>query len=246
MRRSRRLHRGLVWSEIALSIVPLIAAGLMLRTFANLVQAPIGFDPAHVVTARVPLNLQAFPTIEQRSAFYRNAIARVAELPGVEAASIGGPVPLAPVQTTQRFSRSDDRDIASIGIQQSVNESCGYELSVYGNPASIIWLPGGETTPTITVSPAETTTYGAIVDGGNGCSYQIGTVVAGNRLQLPTCLAPSVASVDPGTAAASGGTPITVSGEKFQPGAALFIGGAAAGNVVVVDAQQITADAPAL
>src|SRR5438874_638723 len=46
--RSRRLHRGLVVAEVALSIVPLIAAGLMLRTFTNLLQAPFGFDPEHV------------------------------------------------------------------------------------------------------------------------------------------------------------------------------------------------------
>jgi predicted permease len=119
--RSRRLHRGLVLSEVALSIVPLIAAGLMLRTFINLLEAPIGFDPAHVVTARVPLNLQAFPTVDRRSAFYRDAIARVRELPGVEAASVGGPLPLAPVQTTQRVRRGEDRDSTPvIGMQQSI------------------------------------------------------------------------------------------------------------------------------
>ena len=121
MLRSRRLHRGLVLSEVALSIVPLIAAGLMLRTFANLLEAPIGFDPAHVVTARVSLNLGEFSTVDRRSAFYRDAIARVRELPGVEAASVGGPPPLAPVQTTQRFWRSEDREPApSIGMQQSI------------------------------------------------------------------------------------------------------------------------------
>ncbi len=59
--RSRRLHRGLVLSEVALSIVPLIAAGLMLRTFVNLLETPIGFDPAHVVTARISLNLGCSP-----------------------------------------------------------------------------------------------------------------------------------------------------------------------------------------
>jgi putative ABC transport system permease protein len=119
--RSRRLHRALVLSEVALSIVPLIAAGLMLRTFANLVEAPIGFDPAHVVTARIPLNLGVFSTVDRRSAFYRDAIARVGELPGVGAASVGGPLPLAPVQTTQRFWRSEDRESTPlIGMQQSI------------------------------------------------------------------------------------------------------------------------------
>jgi len=121
MLRSRHLHRGLVLSEVALSIVPLIAAGLMLRTFTNLLTAPIGFDPAQVVTARISLNLREFSTVDRRSGFYRDAIARVRELPGVEAASVGGPLPFAPAQTTERLWRSGDREATtSIGMQQSI------------------------------------------------------------------------------------------------------------------------------
>ena len=132
MLRSRRLHRGLVLSEIALSIVPLIAAGLMLRTFANLLETPIGFDSAHVVTARISLNLGEFSTVDRRSAFYRDAIARVRELPGVEAASVGGPPPLAPVQSTLRFWRSEDGEAtSSIGMHRSIMP--GY-LGVMGIP----------------------------------------------------------------------------------------------------------------
>ena len=131
MLRSRRLHQGLVLSEIALSIVPLIAAGLMLRTFASLLETPLGFDPAHVVTARVSLNLSEFRTVDRRSAFYRDAIARVRELPGVEAASVGGPPPLAAIQSTLRFWRSDDETTSSIGMHRSVMP--GY-LGVMGIP----------------------------------------------------------------------------------------------------------------
>jgi putative ABC transport system permease protein len=121
MVRSRHLHRALVLSEIALSIVPLIAAGLMLRTFGNLLDVPLGFEPAHVVTARVSLNLEEFSTVDRRSAFYRDAIARVRELPGIEAASVGGPPPLAPVRSTVRLWRSEDREgTSSLGSQQSV------------------------------------------------------------------------------------------------------------------------------
>jgi putative ABC transport system permease protein len=62
-----------------------------------------------------------FSTVDRRSGFYRDAIARVRELPGVEAASVGGPVPLAPVQTTQRLWRSEDREpTPSLGMQQSI------------------------------------------------------------------------------------------------------------------------------
>ena len=121
MLHSRRLQRGLVLCEVALSIVPLIAAGLMLRTVSNLLEAPLGFDPAHVVTARVPLNIGAFSTVDRRSALYRDAIARVRELPGVDEASIGGPLPLASIQTTEHLWASEDlQPTRSIGLQQSI------------------------------------------------------------------------------------------------------------------------------
>ena len=121
MLRSRRLHRGLVLSEVALSIVPLVAAGLMLRTFTNLLDVPLGFDPAGVVTARVSLNLREFSSRDRRSAFYLGAAARLRELPGVEMASVGGPLPLAPVRSTLRLWRSNDRETTSlIGTHQSI------------------------------------------------------------------------------------------------------------------------------
>jgi predicted permease len=132
MTASRALQRGLVIAEVALSIVPLVAAGLMLRTFTNLLEAPIGFDPSHVVTARVSLNLRAFTQIDRRSAFFRDAIARVRALPGVDAASVGGPLPFASAHTTQRYWRRDDVDPQpSIGMQQSIMP--GY-LAVMGIP----------------------------------------------------------------------------------------------------------------
>jgi predicted permease len=119
--RSRRLQRALVLAEVALSIVPLVAAGLMLRTFVKLLDAPLGFDPAPVVTARVSLNLRDFSTVDDRSAFYQRAIARVRELPGVEAVSIGGPLPLAPIQGTLRLWRSEDREgTSAIGMHRSI------------------------------------------------------------------------------------------------------------------------------
>src|SRR5258708_24873535 len=51
---ARRLQRTLVVAEVALSIVPMACGGLMLRSFLNLMHSPLGFDPANVVTAKVP------------------------------------------------------------------------------------------------------------------------------------------------------------------------------------------------
>lgn len=119
--RSRHLHRALIVTEVALSIVPLVAAGLMVRTVANLLDTPMGFDPAQVVTARVSLNLEAFNSVERRSAFYREAIAAVRTLPFVDDVSIGGPPPLAPIQSTMRVWHGGDREQTSrLVLQRSV------------------------------------------------------------------------------------------------------------------------------
>ncbi|MGA8029142.1 MAG: ABC transporter permease [Bryobacteraceae bacterium] len=53
---SRRLQRTLVVAEVALSILPLACAGLMLRSFVNLVHIQLGFNPVDVVTVKVPFN----------------------------------------------------------------------------------------------------------------------------------------------------------------------------------------------
>jgi hypothetical protein len=123
---------------------------------------------------------------------------------------------------------------------------CVATLYVTGLPTSIVWLPGGETTPSITVSPTETTTYGAIVSGGDGCEYRLSLTIEATELQDPECLAPRVLSIDPMSGPAAGGTALIVTGDKFQAGASLYVGGIPATNLVVVDATEMTADSPAL
>jgi hypothetical protein len=55
-----------------------------------------------------------------------------------------------------------------------------------------------------------------------------------------------VFSIDPASGLPAGGTPITISGTNFEPGVAVEIGGAPAGNVVRVSDVEITAETPAL
>lgn len=104
----RRLQRTLVIAEVALSIVPLVAAGLMLRTFVNLSQAPLGFDPSNILTANVGYSYQKFPDVTSTWPLHRDAVAAVRRLPGVDAVSAASPLPLAPVQVTLRFRRDGD------------------------------------------------------------------------------------------------------------------------------------------
>jgi putative ABC transport system permease protein len=60
---TRRLQRGLVIAEVSLSIVPLVAAGLMLQTFANLVHTPIGFDAVTATLRGLLYNVEPFDSV---------------------------------------------------------------------------------------------------------------------------------------------------------------------------------------
>lgn len=129
---ARRLQRTLVVAEVALSIVPLACGGLMLRSFLNLLHSPLGFDPANVVTARVPMNLRRYPQTEQQWAWLRDVLDRVRALPGVQAVSAAWPLPLAADQQTRRVGRVDQPDAPPILATQQ-GTIPGY-LGVIGTP----------------------------------------------------------------------------------------------------------------
>lgn len=129
---SRRLQRMLVVAEVALSILPLACGGLMLRSFVNLLHAPLGFSPADVVTVKVPFNFKLYPRMEQRWALLRDMMDRIRAIPGVQAVSAGGPLPLAGDQQTRRVGRADRPDVPPLlATQQGV--APGY-LGVIGTP----------------------------------------------------------------------------------------------------------------
>ncbi|HVX65266.1 MAG TPA: ABC transporter permease [Bryobacteraceae bacterium] len=110
---ARTLQRTLVAAEVALSIVPLACGGLMLRSFLNLLRSPLGFEPANVVSAAVPINVERFPHTSERWAFLRDVLDRVRALPGVQAASAADPLPLGGHQT-RRVGRTDQPDALPI------------------------------------------------------------------------------------------------------------------------------------
>ncbi len=89
-----RLRAGLVVAEVSLSLVLLVGAGLLIRTFANLTGVSPGFDPQNVLTSQIALGGQRYDTTIETAAFYRDALARISTLPGVEAAAITNKLPL--------------------------------------------------------------------------------------------------------------------------------------------------------
>ncbi|HEY6464825.1 MAG TPA: ABC transporter permease, partial [Candidatus Acidoferrales bacterium] len=81
--RHGRLRSALVIVEVALSIVLLAGAGLMMRTLNALTHVSLGFDSSNVLTASVTLPPATYTTVAQKKAFFQQALARIAALPGV-------------------------------------------------------------------------------------------------------------------------------------------------------------------
>lgn len=128
---ARRLQRTLVAAEVALSIMPLACAGLMLRSFLNLTHSPLGFQPANVVTARMPLDFKRYPRMEQRWALLRDVMDRIRAIPGVQSVSAADLLPLAG-QARRRVGRADQPDIPPVLATQQI--SLPAYLGVIGTP----------------------------------------------------------------------------------------------------------------
>jgi predicted permease len=95
-RRHTRVSRVLVVSEIALSIVLLAGAGLLLRSFWNVLEVRPGFNPSHLTTVQIWIPISNNPANdpysveEKRADFLLEVSRRVSALPDVEQASISG------------------------------------------------------------------------------------------------------------------------------------------------------------
>ena len=95
-RRHTRVSRMLVMSEVALSIILLAGAGLLLRSFWNVLEVRPGFNPSHLATVQIWIPISNNPANdpysveEKRADFLLELSRRVSALPGVDQASISG------------------------------------------------------------------------------------------------------------------------------------------------------------
>jgi putative ABC transport system permease protein len=102
-----RTRRILVVTEFALSLVLMIAASLLVRSFWDLLNVQLGFNPQKVVVVRTRLPYPNDPkadnygTISQQGQFFQEILRRVRTLPGVEQAALGNSTSV-PLDHTQR------------------------------------------------------------------------------------------------------------------------------------------------
>jgi predicted permease len=90
-----KLRSALVVVEIAFSLILLIGAGLLVRSFVRLQQVPPGFSPEHVVSMMVTLKGKDFDSTAKWTQFMNTIRARVGSLPGVEAVGATSSLPLS-------------------------------------------------------------------------------------------------------------------------------------------------------
>jgi putative ABC transport system permease protein len=94
---THRLLGTLVVVEVALALLLLVGAGLMTRSFAQLMRVSPGFEPRNLLAVQIYLPQAKYGDGAQRTRFYVDAIRRLGSLPGVESAAAVSTLPMYPV-----------------------------------------------------------------------------------------------------------------------------------------------------
>jgi len=126
------LRKGLVVVEVALSLMLLVGAGLMMRTFMAVQDVDLGFRTDRLLTMRVPLPEQRYPDRERRVAFFQELLRRVSAVPGVQAVGLNtGMHPLgnfgAPVEVVGG-AQQDTRSVVIHQINADYTKALGIAL----------------------------------------------------------------------------------------------------------------------
>lgn len=100
--RGNRMRSALVIAEIAISLIVLVGAGLLLKSFQRLLHVETGFQAANLLTLNLPMI--ELKDSQQRTNVLQTTLARIAELPGVESVSGGSALPPVNAQRATRFA----------------------------------------------------------------------------------------------------------------------------------------------
>ena len=122
---AKRIRGALVSAEVALSLVLLIGAGLMIRSFFRLQQMNLGFNPDNALAVNLSLSPTRYPEDRQQAAFFHEALERLQSLPGIQAAGATTGLPL-----TLNLSGTDFR------IEGRPEPEAGKEMMVHTRSVS--------------------------------------------------------------------------------------------------------------
>jgi putative ABC transport system permease protein len=86
--RGRRVHQGLIATQIALTLLMLAGAGAAIEGFLHVAHRPLGYDPHHVMSVGIPIHDGTYKTWPERAAYFEKLNAAVASVPGVSMTAV--------------------------------------------------------------------------------------------------------------------------------------------------------------
>lgn len=98
-----RMRSALIVSEVALSLMLLVGAGLLINSFWRLLRTDAGFDPRGVLALDIPLSRTRYPKPEDRPPVFEQLVQRMKTLPGVRDAAVVSNVPLTDFEVELSF-----------------------------------------------------------------------------------------------------------------------------------------------
>jgi len=100
----RRLRNVLVVAEVAFSLMLLVGAGLMIKSFVKLQAMSPGFNPDHILTMHLTLPRVKYDSDQKINLYNRQLLERITALPGVEAAALSISIPPNNLDVSDSFS----------------------------------------------------------------------------------------------------------------------------------------------
>jgi putative ABC transport system permease protein len=119
----RRLRSALVVVEVALAFILLAGGGLLVRSFFQMMNVPLGFDATNVLTLRLPMAGDRFSTGDQLMAQVRTLVDKVRAVPGVRGAAATDALPLEGFSNGMPFLIAG-RDV----VDRANRQACGFKM----------------------------------------------------------------------------------------------------------------------
>jgi predicted permease len=98
-----RIRLGLIGTQIAMATMLVVGALLLIQSFVRLQRVDLGFQPDHLLTARIRLPQPKYDSNEKAAVFFRTLIEEIRNMPGIVSAGITSAVPLGNPNTSMRI-----------------------------------------------------------------------------------------------------------------------------------------------
>jgi putative ABC transport system permease protein len=134
---SQRTRGALVIFEVALSVVLLVGAGLLIKSFARMQQVDLGFNPESLLTIDLSLSPGRYSQPRQLERFYRETLERVKATPGVESAAFMSGAPFTNFGASAPFIREGQ---VFNNIEELSDRICRYFIT-HGDALSALGTP---------------------------------------------------------------------------------------------------------